>query len=303
MAFFLSRIIANWLYSLTNVIIDIMKRSHLLLLLTAVFSFTTVKAQVTIAPTNLYIDDNVNFGTYMVLNNSDESQEVSIDFLFGYTINDESGNKTVVTSDSLLSEQYSIANNVRAFPRSFTLPPNQRQTVRLRVIPSGLENDGTYWARIRTSAVPVSPPIELTSQDAVTAQVGIVIEQVTGLFYKKGTVTTGIEIESIDHVEKDETLDILVGYNRTGNSPFLGTITAELLNADNTVAATDFVSTSLYFDGLHKQVLDISDVPAGSYTLKLSFVSSRRDISEDDIVQMAPVERTTEITITKSSGN
>lgn len=59
-----------------------------------------LNAQVTIAPTNMFIDGNARFGTYMVINNSNETQEISIDFLFAYSQTDEQGNRSIIQDDS-----------------------------------------------------------------------------------------------------------------------------------------------------------------------------------------------------------
>ncbi|MFP8488589.1 hypothetical protein ACKGJO_05755 [Gracilimonas sp. Q87] len=255
-------------------------------------------AQVTIAPTNLFIDSQSKFGTYMVINNSNTPQEVSIDFFFGYSQTDESGNRTTVEGDSVLAEDHSITENIRAFPRNFVLSPNQRQIVRLRITPPNTLGDGVYWSRIKTSSTPQSPPIELSNDQSVTAQVGIVINQVTGLFYKNGSVSTGIEIEEIrTKTSDDNILAVLTDYNRTGNAPFLGTISVSLVDSNDNVVQSGFISTSLYFDGTHRQELNIEGVPAGEYTLRVNFEAQRNDVSSRDIVQMNPVTETTTVTI------
>ncbi len=256
-------------------------------------------AQVTISPTNLFIEENAQFGSYMVINGSNEAQEISIDFFFAYSQSDENGTRSIVQNDSLSEEQYSIADNVRAFPRNFTLAPGQRQTVRLRVSGTNELQDGTYWSRIKTTSTPETPPLEIQSNDAVTARVGIRVEQVTGLFFKKGDVTTGITINGIEtNTENDgKTLNVLADILRTGNSPFLGTITTEILNAQGSVVMSDFVSTSIYFDGIFKQQLNIEDLQPGSYQVRIRFESSRNDIDQSRLVQMPASTRTVPLSI------
>ncbi|HET8864425.1 MAG TPA: hypothetical protein VFM80_01930, partial [Gracilimonas sp.] len=140
--------------------------------------------------------------------------------------------------------------------------------------------------------------IELSNDQAVTAQVGIVINQVTGLFYKNGSISTGIEIEEIrTETVDDNILAVLTDYKRTGNAPFLGTISVSLVDKNNTEVQSGFISTSLYFDGTHRQELNIDGVPSGEYTLKVNFETQRNDVSSSDIIQMEPVTETTTVTI------
>ena len=266
-----------------------------LLFLVPFFSF----GQVTIAPTNLFIDGNARFGTYMVINGSNETQEISVELLFGYSTTDENGKRINVVNDSTLAPKYSIAESVKAFPKNFTLAPNQRQIVRLRIVPPSNIEDGTYWARIKTTSSSQTPPLELQANDAVAARVGIKLEQLTGLFFKFGEVSTGIDLGDINTTISDDKthLDASINLTRTGNSPFLGSISSKLLDDNSNVVAQNFVSTSLYFDKVFTQSLDISNVPPGNYSLKVTFETKRSDIPVEDIIQMQPVSKTTSVII------
>lgn len=257
-----------------------------------------LNAQVTIAPTNLFIDSNNKFGTYMVINGSNQTQEISIDFFFGYSTTDEDGNRSLVSRDSIASESYSISDYIRAFPQNFTLSPGQRQIVRIRVNAPNDLDDGVYWARLRTKSTPESPPIEIASDNAVAALVGISVEQVTGLYYKKGDVTTGIQIQKI-HTDliNPNNLDVLIDLERVGNSPFLGTINVSLVDSKNKIISENSVSTTIFFDGVYKQTLGLEDLPSGDYNINVSFETRRSDISQQDLVQMETVTATTTVTI------
>ncbi|MCP9290090.1 MULTISPECIES: hypothetical protein [Gracilimonas] len=271
------------------------------LLLTILLGLCTLSAgftQVTIAPTNLYVSDDSRFGTYMVINNSNENQEISIDFVFSYSALNEDGQRRIVEDDSTRAELYSIAENVRAFPQNFVLTPGQRQIVRLRIAaPNNLE-DGTYWARIRTSATPEAPPVELEQSETVTASLGLIVEQVTGLYYKVGSVNTGIVIkEIVPNVSEDGVLEVLTDFERTGNSPFLGSVITSLIDSNGNVVQQSRNSTTLYFSGTHKQEIILENTPPGEYSVRVEFITQRNDVSPDEIVQMDPVSSTTKYTL------
>src|SRR5690554_4170698 len=262
------------------------------------FIASNLFAQVTIAPTNLFINSNNKFGTYMVINSSTQPQEVGVDFYFGYISSDENGKVTAISDDSTGAAKYSIADKVKAFPQNFILAPGQRQIVRIRIGAGNDIPDGVYWARIRTTSNAETPPLELQTNDAVTARVGITIEQVTGLFYKKGTLSTGIVIDGIrPELNEAGQLVVLTDLQRTGNSPFLGSITTSLIDASGKKVGEDRVSTSVYFDGTHKAELNVDGIPKGNYTIKVEFVSQRSDVSSTDLVQMEPATKTVSYTI------
>lgn len=120
----------------------------------------------------------------------------------------------------------------------------------------------------------------------------------TGLFYKTGEVTTGIEIVEIRPQSPEQNiLDVLTDFRRTGNSPFLGTITTQLLNQNGEVLTQRSLATSYYFDGTTKQTLDISGIAPGEYSIRVTFIANRSDIPNRDLIPMDPVSRTIPFTI------
>ena len=250
--------------------------------------------QVTIAPTNLFLDSSTKFGTYMVVNGSNDAQEISVQFIFGYSTSEENGERTLIQNDtSEIAQKYSIADRLRAFPQNFTLLPGQRQIVRLRIGNTSDLEPGTYWSRIKTTSQKQAPPIELSNQQVVSASIGIVIEQVTGLYFKNGDVSTGIDIQEISSsINSDNKLEILTSFLRTGNSPFLGNVLVRLTNKSGNIVREAPVTTTYFFDGVHKQTFDIDDLPKGDYTISVAFESRRDDVAANDIVQMPNASKT-----------
>lgn len=275
-----------------------MKKSLSLVIWVFMLCSTNILGQITISPTNIFIEENTRFGTYLVLNGSNEPQEVSIEFIFAYTATDEEGNRSIVYDDTAQQEEHSAHTWVKSFPRNFTLAPGQRQVVRLRVAPPNDLDDGTYWARIKTRSTAQTPPVELQNDNSVSARVGITIEQITGLYFKKGTVTTGINVLGTDALLTDDGfVEVRTKLERSGNSPFLGSITVNVKDGNNNVVKSSFRSTTIYFDGTHSQEVDIQGLPAGTYTAEVTFETQRSDVSSDNIVKMQPVSTSTEFTI------
>lgn len=268
-----------------------------LILAISTFCFGKVSAQITIAPTNLFIDSGNKFGSYLVINNSNEPYEISVDFLFGYGTSDDQGNRFVTYDDSVKAKEYSAVDWIRAFPQNLTLAPNKRQVIRLRVnAPSDLE-DGTYWARIVTSATPQSQPLEVQNQGAVTANIGMKVNQITGIFYKNGAVNTDIGIDKIETKVANDSLWVIHNVTRGGNSPFLGSISVRVYDQANKLVLENTDFTSIYFDTKLKHEFDISSLNPGRYNIEIAIASERQDISKDDLIQMEPVSATTTVTI------
>lgn len=241
-------------------------------------------AQITIAPTTLFMTEKSNVSNFLVINNSNEAQEVSVNFFFGYVKTDDKGNRQIVNEDDELAADYSLADWLRGFPRIFTLQPGERQTVRIRANPpAGLE-DRTYWSRIRTSSNPVSPSVEEQQENAVTARINVKIDQVTGIYLKKGKISTGIEVNNIEVSQNDGQLTALVDIDRTGNSPFIGTVTSTV-TAEGKELANQQSTTTIFVDGVHRFSFDVSDMEPGKYQFNIQFETSRRDIRDEELVQ------------------
>ena len=261
-----------------------------ILLLFCILNYSV--AQITIAPTMVFIDQQNRFGTFLVLNGSDEPQEVSVEFPFGYPITSEEGNIQMVYDDSTSAEEYGLNNHVRGFPRNFVLQPGQRQVVRVTIRPGNFSN-GTYWTRIRTTSTPQTPAIAEQTDDEIRAQITYKFEQVTTLFYKHGQTNTGIEFRDLTHHvnEEEGNHEFIADVSREGNSPFIGSILLEIFDADGGKVLERMTSTSIYFD--YRQVFDVpaESLEGGDYRAEITFRTQRPDVPRDKIIQMEPVTR------------
>ncbi len=267
-----------------------------------IFMFLTtslVQGQVTIAPTHVFMDGKTNFASFLVLNGTEQAQEVTVSFEFGYLDSDSLGNTKMNYDDSVKARNFSIADDIRGFPQSFLLQPDQRQTVRLRMTNAQDYSEGTYWTRIKTISNPQSPPIEASSEEEVTAQVNFRFEQVTTVLYQKGNLTTGINFEDIytRTVTKDSVLQVLSEVERTGNSPALGSIEITVTDENKNEIYEQRRTITLYFDGVHRFDIPFSELHNGKkYTAEIRYLPQRNDISEENIIQFDPISKSTTFT-------
>ncbi|WP_445665812.1 hypothetical protein [Fodinibius sp. AD559] len=270
------------------------KLSFIFLLLFGVF-LAGAKAQITIAPTMVFIDQQERFGSFLVLNGSNQAQEVSIEFPFGYPTTNNEGNVQMVYDDSSRAQQYGISNLVKGFPQNFVLQPGQRQTVRMTVRPKDF-SDGTYWTRIKTTSSAQNPPIGEETEDGITAQITYKFEQVTTLFYKHGDTNTGIEIQNFTQQNAEDNFKFIADVNRSGNSPFLGSIILTVTDSDGNEIVEKRASTSIYFE--YRQVFEIAqnELENGKYTAEITFETQRPDVPSENIIQMEPVSQSISFT-------
>ncbi len=256
-----------------------------------------VFGQVSIAPTTIFIDQN-GIGSVFITNPGDAPQEINVSFAFGYPGDDGFGNLTMVYTDSIRAKQFGIDARVRAFPRTFILAPQQQQTVRLQVRPDRSLAAGTYFTRVKITSNAQTSDVEETAQEGVSTRVNFKFDQVIAAFQKVGAVTTGLEFEDVEVVQSDSILKVIPAFKTTGNSPFIGSVTATLKNAQNQTLAEQGQTVALYFSGKRAVELKLPEnISPGDYSLTLVYETRRGDIPSSDLVQSQPITKSIPVKI------
>ena len=246
-------------------------------------------AQVSISPTSVFLGEQSPFANVIISNGADQAQEVSIRFDFGYSVSDEDGTISMRYTDE--DHERSLTDHVNAFPRNFLLEPGERQTVRMAVRGLTQGDDGTYWARARILASPMSPPAEETGDEGVAARININFEQVIPVFYRKGDSGTGIRIRNADFTQQDADEGyFLVDLEREGNSPFVGSLQTVIRNRDGEQVLEQNTNLSIYYDMKRRISLNIEELSPGDYTAEFTIRSERSDIASRQLLQIRPVE-------------
>ncbi len=256
-----------------------------------------LNAQVSIAPSTVFINDQTNIGTLYVSNRSDEPQEVTIDFAFGYPSSDAEGNLVMNYEDSVAFAQYAINDWIRVFPRSFVLGPRQQQTVRFQVRPQPQAADGVYWTRVKILANPQSADIDLAAEEGITTRITFRFEQIIGAFYRKGNATTGLNITNVEVRKEDSRIVLLPHLQRTGNAPFIGSVYARMYDSMGNMVKERQSTTTAYFEEVRRFDIDTEGLAPGEYRVELTFATRRGDMSPTDLVQAPEITETVRVTI------
>lgn len=263
-------------------------RNILVLLIVAIVS-GSLNAQISIAPSFVFVDENNGVGNVFVSNNSEKAYEVSVNFAFGYPGSDAEGNLVMNYNDSTAYSKYALDPMIRAFPKSFILKGGEQRTVRLQVIPKERRNEGFFFTRMKVMAKPQSADVTEAENQGIGTKINFNFEQITAVFYHKGKVTTGVVIKDIDTRQKDGNLELRPTLLRTGSAPFLGSMLAKLKDADGKVVAEAQSTTTVYFEEIRHLDVRIDKVAPGSYTLELSIESHRNDMLASDLIQAPTV--------------
>lgn len=273
------------------------KLKNILALLIVILVSGPLMAQISIAPSFVFVDQNSGVGNVFVSNNSDKAYEVSINFAFGYPGSDAEGNLIMNYNDSTAFAKYALDPMVRAFPRTFILKGREQRTVRLQVIPKQKRVDGYYFTRMKVMAKPQTADLTEAQSEGIGTKINFNFEQITAVFYHKGIVTTGVVVKGIEVNQKEGSLAILPHLQRTGNAPFLGSMLAKLKDADGKVVAEAQSTTTVYFDEIRRLDMKLDKVTPGNYTLVISFETHRNDMLASDLIQSPNVVQEKKIEI------
>lgn len=256
-----------------------------------------VSAQISLAPSFVFIDENNGVGNVYVSNNSEKSFEVSVNFIYGYPLSDSIGNLVMNYKDTVTSVQYALDPMIRAFPRSFLLKSGEQRTVRVQVIPAQRRKEGFFFTRMKVLAKPQTSDITDTTNQSIGTKINFNFEQITAVFYHKGKVTTGLNIKSMDVTQNQKTLEVRANLQRTGNAPFMGSMIAKLKDNDGKVVSESQSTAAIYFDMIRQLDLKLDHVNPGTYSLELSFETHRSDMLSSDLVQAPSIFQKTSVTI------
>jgi P pilus assembly chaperone PapD len=229
-------------------------------------------------------------GEITVLNPHATRAEFSVDLRFGYATTDTAGQLRVELNDE--PDNASAASWIVAYPSRFILRPGATRKVRLLARPPATLADGEYWARITVHARDDTPPTPTDTSDTTSARVRIAMETATVLpvFFRKGAVSTGVTIGSVDAVARRAAVDVRATLTRNGNAAFIGV--AHLVvhdSAGHRVASADR-QIAVYRTMRPRWAIAIpSDASLDGNSVAISLSTDRHDVPRNLLLQAGPV--------------
>lgn len=250
---------------------------------------------VTVSPTALYIDGRTRTATLTLYNPGSLPAEVTIDFAFGYPQSDAEGNVAVPLTREPAAGEPSALDWMRAFPRRLVLQPGQRQVVRVLVEPPADLADGEYWARVLVSSRGGQPPIEDTQGD-VQLQLNVQTTLVMAANFRKGAVSTGVQVARAAAARDGGAVDLEVDLRRTGNAAYLGRLRADVVDARGAVIATAWDDVAVYRGMLRRLAIELPAGTTGPLEVRLTLDTQREDLPPGGALPAAPVTHSVAVT-------
>jgi hypothetical protein len=244
---------------------------------------------VVIAPHAVFIDGRARSGSVLLYNPNTDPVEVSISLLFGYPVTDSVGRIVLRTIDRPDSTLRSAVDWIQAFPRRLTVPPLERQTIRLLALPPPGLPDGEYWARLVIAAKGGQVPVT-GAADTAAVRVGLTLEvrTIIGVYYRRGAVRTGVAISNLRTALAGDSLVVWSHLVQQGNAAYIGTVQGTLVDSAGAVRSAFKAPIGVYYTMEPRYAMPVGALPAGRYWLKLKLTTEREDLGPEVLLPSAP---------------
>ncbi len=252
---------------------------------------------VVVAPHAVYLDHRTRSASVTLYNPGAEPAEVAITSMFGYPVTDSVGHFMLFVPDSVDPSMPSATAWIEAFPRRMTLPPLERQTVRLLARPPRDLADGEYWSRVVISAK--GGAVQVVSADSSGIQIGLTLEvrTIIPLIYRKGVHRSSLTISGLRAARAGDSLAVRVRLERQGSAAYVGTAKGTLSTLKGATVATFQQPVAVYYTAEPVFTIPLSAAPGGTYRLRLELSSERTDIPGELLLRAPPVADSVEVTL------
>jgi P pilus assembly chaperone PapD len=250
------------------------------------------KAQVSIAPTGIMLDER-GHGTVYIGNTSNQIQEVRIQFQFGYPGQDSLGEIKMIYGDTIREKTHGLGNSLKAYPSAFTLKPQSQQMVRLILRERNFKEAGLYFSRIKISSQTAVPEAGITDSSVVGTRVAFRFEQYLPVFYQQGQPQPLLTVAPQSLQSDYRHGSLLFDYQCSNHTPYLGQLRYRLISepvisptsvqiepasVNEKITAWKEMEIALYFNGNRRCLMAWPEtLGSGKHCLELEFQRGRRD--------------------------
>lgn len=253
---------------------------------------------VMVASPAIVIDDRTRTGALTLINDGIEPVEVSVSTFCGYPVTDSIGRMYLRTFATPADTMPCAAEWIQSFPRRLRIDAKSRTTVRLLVTPPAGAPPREYWARVMASAKAGTIALGgLPDSSAIQASLAVEIRSVVGLFYRKGKVQTGVEMDRLRAEVQGDSLVARTLLTRQGDAAFVGSLKATLRDPAGKTLSESLLPLGVYYTLEPRFTVPLAGVPAGRYELSVEAVSRRPDLPADMLLATLPVRRSVEVLV------
>lgn len=249
------------------------------ILIILLLSVLKLNAQIQIVPPVIFIDPVSKSAIVRVINSESKPKEISFHLKFGYTDSDSLA-RQIMTYDTTKTE-WALNKFMKIFPKKLVLPPNGEQTIRLLIMDKPEYPEGTYWTRLVIRMEGSQKQLDtsnVNNKSKISTKINT--ELINSVIYQKGKVNTGLQVGEVTTNEDSVSRNILINFERTGNSPFIGVAKLKLFNEKGDLVGAKNELLPVYYKFKRKFSLPKAKILPGKYKGELEF-TNQRDVPFD----------------------
>jgi hypothetical protein len=266
---------------------------QILLVLISIIILSEVSfSQVGIYPQVVFMNLQNRSSNLRIMNSSDQPKEITIDLEFGYTGYDSLGITKIFLGDSLLvAKNHSAVPFVKVFPKKLILKGKEEQVVKFMAGNVANLEDGTYYAKIHIVAKNPKAEIDTTfDKTKVSTKLDFVFNLMSTMLFEKGKPKCDLKIKGVSSYCDSASVYFLTGFERTGNSPFLGTADVSVYDMVGNKLYQIKDLTPIYFDTKKAFKFDKKKFNKGQYRVDILMSNEHKDIPSEYKIQVEPVK-------------
>jgi len=258
------------------------------------FLFNITRAELSIYPSSIYLNQSHKFGRFVVFNDSSGLKIIDIKLNFGYPISDEEGNITFKFFDSQTDPHAIMESWVSMYPRHFELGPQESQVIAFTIKPPENLPNGEYWLKPEVIVQPV-----VSDQQNRTSELNKcpftskeVYRLIVGVNYRQGDIQTGVMINKIDASIRNNRMCIFAHLARLGNAAYRGNIVGIFRNVNGKTIDSVQREIAIYTTITRRLAFDLSQFVDGRYTAEVELHTNQPLRQKDKIIVSLPVKDT-----------
>lgn len=236
-----------------------------------------------VSPTAVFMDPRTRDAQITIGNSGEQPEEATIELRFGFPDTDSSGTPFIRFVDDPGTEFPSAAGWIRPFPQRVRLDPGTQQIVRLLARPPEDLPDGEYWTRLIVTGRGATVRMP-TRDSAVSVGIDLQIRLVTSVTYRKGRVSTGIEVRNLRAEAEADTIAVWANLRRLGNAAWLGTATVELVTTRGATIRTWNMPLAVHYPMQRRFTFPLEGAEPGDYRVRFRMRSERRDLPSERVL-------------------
>ena len=159
--------------------------------------------------------------------------------------------------------------NIRYFPRSVTLPPNEAQVVKVQLLRANELNPGEYRSHFYFRSIPKVVALgEEEETEIDTTSISVRLVPVFGItipaIIRVGQSNTKVSLSDLDlEIDENSIPKLSLTFNRTGNFSVYGDLTVDHISADGTVTRVGIANgIAVYTPNAVRQfTFDLNPIP------------------------------------------